>query len=484
MQRESGNALTAGTRWRGDHFLQPNKAIERLRSETAEPNYHGATSVLQRRNEKRSKNNNCTGVTCIFSIGLFAWTAYDTNYDLTIYVIPWYQHILSEGRLASLHGNFSDYTPPYIYLLSIASLFDGSLDPIISIKLCSIIWGLFGAFQCYQLLKRIYTSQQAFWLSLIFYTLPEVTLNSAVWGQSDIIYISFLVACVRYLFEGRRAVAMIMYGAALAFKPQAVFIAPFIAAIFIDDLLDARRIVKAICHALLVPIAYAVAMIPSLLAGKHLSDFFTFYGDQFTASPKLNWAAPNPYLLLEYLRIYGAQLADHTQLGWVERLAIEAHNHANAVASVGLLFALAVCCVTVLNCYQAVRAKHMEQMIQSIALTALLVPFVTPKMHDRYFIAASVFAYLLACINPKKMGPIICLQLSAMVPYSRFLFSVPRNPLASSTAVALTSVALILLFKYTMRLGERRSAMPLLGRSLHPHSVVSATNLTTPAARP
>jgi len=46
------------------------------------------------------------------------------NYDLTAYLSPWYSFIVEHGRFKALGLNFSDYAPPYLYLLSIGTLAD------------------------------------------------------------------------------------------------------------------------------------------------------------------------------------------------------------------------------------------------------------------------------------------------------------------------------------------------------------------------
>ena len=170
-----------------------------------------------------------------------------SNDDLENYLLPWYQKIVLEGRLTALHAGFADYTPPYIYLLSLCSLTDGFISRIVAIKLCSMLFGLFGAVQIFGICRAVSHSVQfSIVSSLLFFVLPENGLNYIVWGQSDIIYTSFLLAFVRYILIGRRMQAMVMFGIALSFKPQALFIAPFVGSLFLQDLLRADRRLRAV----------------------------------------------------------------------------------------------------------------------------------------------------------------------------------------------------------------------------------------------
>jgi len=192
-----------------------------------------------------------------------------SNTDFTVFLLPWYETIVADGRLAALHAGFSDYTPPYIYLLVLCSLTDGFVDRIVIVKICSMLWAAFGALQIYRICRIAERPKYfAVLAAIVFFTLPEVSLNNIVWGQSDIIYISFLLAFVRYVLLGRRLLAMVMFGIALSFKPQAIFIAPFIGYLFANDFLRAHRLIEAVRDASASLVAYAAMMLPAILAGR------------------------------------------------------------------------------------------------------------------------------------------------------------------------------------------------------------------------
>ena len=148
------------------------------------------------------------GLALLLSLAALAMAGFwitRSNTDFEVFLIPWYQAILSEGRLAALHGGFSDYTPPYIYLLVLCTLTEGWLSPVVAVKLCSMLWALFGATQVHGICRAVSRSREFSLLAaVIFATLPELSLNSIVWGQSDVIYVSFLLAFLHALLRGRR----------------------------------------------------------------------------------------------------------------------------------------------------------------------------------------------------------------------------------------------------------------------------------------
>ncbi|MEW6402361.1 MAG: hypothetical protein AB1649_11210, partial [Chloroflexota bacterium] len=63
-----------------------------------------------------------------------------------------------------------------------------------------------------------------------------------------------------------------------------------------------------------------------------------------------------------------------------------------------------------------------------IALTALvLVPFLLPKMHERYFYPADVFSYAVAILNPELWILPVLYQFVSGFAYTSFLLGVPDD---------------------------------------------------------
>jgi Gpi18-like mannosyltransferase len=107
--------------------------------------------------------------------------------DFRNFLEPWYDFIIEQGGFAALEYEFSNYTPPYLYLLIIASLLFPGFSKIFAIKLISIIFDFVCAFFVYKIVRVKYPSGMApvFAFFAIVLT-PTVFLNSAFWGQSYI----------------------------------------------------------------------------------------------------------------------------------------------------------------------------------------------------------------------------------------------------------------------------------------------------------
>lgn len=57
--------------------------------------------------------------------------------DFALFLIPW-MDVIRERGIASISGEFSAYTPPYIYLLNIASLIEPIFGSVVAVKLVNI----------------------------------------------------------------------------------------------------------------------------------------------------------------------------------------------------------------------------------------------------------------------------------------------------------------------------------------------------------
>ncbi|BFL62077.1 Mannosyltransferase family protein [Roseomonas mucosa] len=376
-----------------------------------------------------------------------------SNSDFGVFLLPWYQAILAEGRLAALHGGFSDYTPPYIYVLVLCTLTDGWLSPIVAVKLCSMLWTLFGATQVHGICRAVGRSREFSLLAaVIFATLPEISLNSIVWGQSDVIYVSFLLAFLHALLRGRRGWAMVMFGIALAFKPLAAVVAPFVAYLLLRDLPVPGRALRALRDAMLVPLTYAAMMLPAVLAGRPLRELFTFYASQYGEHPLLSMAAPNPWLIVQQLVAYPADFREPPLLS---RLAPDTFLWLQAVLPqhdgmilAGVALALLACGALLLSFLTCRGRPGPAQLVTMLALAALLVPYFAPRMHERYFIAAGVLTYVLALLRPGLWPAALCMQAAAVLTYTRFLFDIPKLPILG---VFLATAALLLLLRRHLR---------------------------------
>ena len=305
--------------------------------------------------------------------------------DITNYLLPWYEFVRVHG-VASLGQVFTNYTPFYSYLLLAATKLDGLFEPWHLIKAISLVF----EFGCAVTAARIvavgggsrYAPAIAFaacWLA------PTVVFNGAVWGQADSIWTFFVLLSVYFICRDKPVLGVIAFAAGFAVKAQAVFLAPLIFALV-------RRGTVHWLWLAAVPAVYLVVAAPAWLLGRSVCDILTVYLKQAGTFDRLSMNAANVWLFVPN-RFY--------ELGVGLGLAIS--------AAAGLAFS-----VFVARIKERLRA---EQLVTAAAISLLLMPFILPKMHDRYFYAFEVMAIVLACLKPRLAVIAIAAQINGVLAY-------------------------------------------------------------------
>ncbi len=213
--------------------------------------------------------------------------------DMERFLLPWYQHIVAEGRIGAFEAPFANYTPPYLYLLSAATLLESILPPVILIKAVSVLGACGLAAATAHLLKTVGardTARGGLWVLLI----PTVIFNAPMLGQADTLWTA---ACVMAIAEGiskRPSHMLIWCGVAIAFKAQAAFVAPFILLVLLSDRVPLRLWP-------LPALVYLGAMLPAWLAGWPAYDLGAIYLKQAVLNVNYLGNAANPWSVIGYL---------------------------------------------------------------------------------------------------------------------------------------------------------------------------------------
>ena len=294
--------------------------------------------------------------------------------DLPEFVFPWFQHIVRAGPVHAFATPFSNYSPPYLYLLAVVSL--ATHDPLIAVKLLGIASAACIAFALGRLLRGNPDRYQAMLFSFL---IPTVTINAVVYGQCDGFWVSACLLAVTAAVEGRNAAMLAWCGVALAFKAQAVFLAPFVVVVLLK-----RRVPPPLWA---VPAGlFAAAMLPAWLAGWPAADLATIYWRQAAYFNTIG-SAPNPWAIMA-------------------AFAPPVPSPLFAIGYVGAALA-AVGYVAVL----ARRELSGAGLLRAALLSALIVPFLLPKMHERFTLLADLLAFALAFTVHDRKSWRICLAV-------------------------------------------------------------------------
>lgn len=357
-------------------------------------------SELQNSSRTREMRLQLAGLVIISVLAFFPRLAMlqASNFDLVDHFLPWLERIRTQGFWEAIATPFSryGYTPFYSYTLGLAdALFPAGTDGKVVIKSVSILFDYIAAGLMF-LIARMRWSQGN--IPLLAYAAvlfaPTVLLNSAWWGQSDIVYTSFLLACMAALIAQRPVLAMLAFGVACAIKLQAAWLGPFIL------LLALRGEIRWWSFAL-IPLTYIVIAVPSLAAGRSLVEVLTIYLTQAGTQTAFSHQAPNLLMLLDYVA--------KAHLAWLSKVLVLI-----AVAA-SLWFAWR-------GRLAGPRKLDAETLLVAALVSALLVPSLLPHMHNRYFFPADILSIALAVWIPRYWPVAVLIQITSFFAYISWVF--------------------------------------------------------------
>lgn len=309
--------------------------------------------------------------------------------DYEVFLLPWYEELKANGGLAAIGRPIGDYLPSYIYIL--AGLTHLPIGSLAAIKLVSCLGdAALAAYAMKLVLLRTRRQDLAALAYGLVLLLPTVVLNSAAWAQCDSLYTAALLAFVYFMMARRPAAGMAAYGVAFIFKLQAVFLAPLVLLLLLKGRVKFRQL-------FIVPGLYLLAILPAALAGRPLWDLLTVYFRQAGGYSALSLGAPNLYAFL--------QVEDTLPY---------------SVAGVALFVG-----VTALLLWRLWRLDFCltnAMLLKFALLFALLVPFLLPHMHERYFYPADVLAVVVALTCRRRWPVAVVVCGSSLLVVGRYLF--------------------------------------------------------------
>jgi len=166
-------------------------------------------------------------------------------------------------------------------------------------------------------------------------------------------------------------------------------------------------------HFFLIPFVYLISILPALFMGRPIFELLTIYISQSGQYKKLSLNAPTIY-------------------SWFS------NDHSYMLGVCGVLFCGAVVLSIIYILYKANFEIDSKAIISFAFLFSLVVPFLLPHMHERYFYVADVISIIYAFYNTKRFYIPICVILSSLLCYCPYLFG--TNP------VKIEYVAIIVLF--------------------------------------
>ncbi len=336
---------------------------------------------------------------------LFDFVSGDMRGDM----LGWSAFIRAHGGLRALGQEIGNYPPLYYYLLTLASYLP--LPRVYAIKAVYVVFDYVMAGYVWGMVRQRYgAGRRPAAAALVTLFLPTVVLNSSLWGQCDAMYTAGVVACVCHLLRRQHGRALVAFGLAFALKPQAVFLAPLLLVLVWQG-----RFSPLLLY--VVPGVYLAAALPAWLVGRPLGDLLLLYANQrILPFASLTLGATNLY----------QWLPDHSF---------------DLFFPAGLVLAAVAASVFVFLVWRRQPAGLSDDALLSAALVSLvLMPYVLPAMHERYFFPADVLGVAFAFWFPRRWLIALLIQAASFFTYLPYLFNkepVPRPLLALVMGAAL-----------------------------------------------
>ena len=318
--------------------------------------------------------------------------------DLVWFLIPWYEQIQQNGGLLSLHSQVGDYGIPYQTIIALLTYIP--IPAVYAYKLVSVLFDYLLGFGVgclvFVLSNKNKTKGTLAYILTIY--LPCVCFNSAMWGQCDSIFTTFCVFSLLFLVKEKYVVSFLFYGAALAFKLQAVFFLPFLLFIYVYE----KRF--SILHFLCVFPSILFLNMGGLIYGRTLSTIIQIYVNQTNTYQKMSMNYPSFWNL------------------FVENMTETGYPFLKPFA-VGLT--VTVLLILMIWLFYEDRSLSRVSILNLAFIMAYTCVLFLPSMHDRYDYPYLVLAAALVILAPKTLPGFATLVCIGMSTYGNFLFGTP-----------------------------------------------------------
>jgi Gpi18-like mannosyltransferase len=325
----------------------------------------------------------------------------------------WYAILQQQGWSAFAVDFYNHYPPAYPYTLYLISRVFPWMTAVLATKLPSLIADFVCAWYAYRMVRLRYGegSPAPGFAALAILFAPTVVVNSAVWGQCDMLFTAPLVACLYYVLRRRETAAWVAFSLAFTVKLQTIFLAPFLLVLLLRRELPWRK-------GLLVPAIFFVSVVPAWMAGRPLFDVLTTYKTQAEMYKKLTANAPTLY-------------------AWLPQ------QHYELFTPAGVIFGGAICLFLVLVAVKS-RVPLTPTLLVGLALASVLItPYVLPRMHDRYFFPADIFSILFAFYVPAYVYLPLLIGMVSFFAYQPYLFRAEIVPMPWLALALLAAVAVV-----------------------------------------
>ncbi|MDE6204289.1 MAG: hypothetical protein K2G19_12535, partial [Lachnospiraceae bacterium] len=249
---------------------------------------------------------------------------------------------------------------------------------------------------------------------------PIVFINSALWAQCDAIYAFFVLMAFLMFSREKYIKSFILYGIAIAFKLQAVFLMPFFLFVYF---------VKknfSIIYFLIIPTAMCVINIPCFIMGRGIVEVFSLYMDQTSEYGSMSMNYPSFWYILN------------------NEVIEEGYEFYKDAAIIFTVCILAGWMISWIVSRMNLKKRNMLYMAFILVYTCVLF---LPSMHERYGYVYEILGILILFYNKRTLPLLILLHIISLMTYGFYLHgsSINMSVLAVVNFIVYVSYAFVLM---------------------------------------
>lgn len=373
-----------------------------------------------------------TAFILMFAIGARAIYWNQRPPDMRLFLEPWMSHILHYGPIEAFAHPFSNYEPAYLYLLALVSFAHGWLATMTIIKILSVAGTLFLALAVADVLRTAGAEARA---ALLVLVLPSVVINDALLGQCDALWAGACIFALAAVIRGQTLRSMIWCGVAISFKALAVFIAPVVIGAMIG-----RRV--SWWQWTIPALVFAATLVPPWLLGWPAMDLLTVYLGQAKLEPLIAGRLGNPWMLVT---MFGDDSAGRFYI-----LGISAATAAAIPISV----------------YAKRSFRDPSMLVLLAALSGTALPFLLPKMLERYYFLGDIMTLVLALSVKDRRATLAALavQMASVLSHMTYLYSFD-HPYPALGGTVCATIGLVAMCRLAAPSSLRLDLRPALKRA-------------------
>ena len=328
-----------------------------------------------------------TAAALSFRLFMFDYASGDYGSFLSV----WVSQMRGMSFKEAITTPIGDYNMPYLYFLALFSRL--GLNDLYLIKLLSVVFDFILAFAATKMVSLFKKSDEAIVLSFaLFLFAPTLFLNSAFWGQCDVIYTALCLIALYFAFRNKGALSVVFFALAFSFKIQSIFILPIIIFLIIKRKISLTQI-------LLFPVTFFATLLPAILCGRNFYDTFSIYINQTSSYPYLTLNCPTLWALIP-------------------------DNQDNfAIFGTAAIF-VAGAAVLVFSLFVFLKRDKLNKtlLLDCAFIFTLIIPFLLPRMHERYFYLAESLSIIYVFLHKDRLFVAPALTLTGFCVYSAYLF--------------------------------------------------------------